>query len=69
MQGRIEGPSSRSIDPLLYSTKTMISVWKVFVISASGKLWQQILNDHWFWNLGSPKNLDNFLSTMFSSYL
>ena len=33
-------------------TKVVISDYKVFMISVSGKLWYQIQNDHWFWNLG-----------------
>ena len=33
-------------------TKVVISDYKVLIASVSGKLWHQILNDHWFWNSG-----------------
>ena len=39
-------------DVLFVLTKVVISDYKVFMISVSGKLWYQIQNDHWFWNLG-----------------
>ena len=47
----IEGPPRPSIHVLSYSAKLVLSVCKVLMISVPGKLWEQILYDHWFWNL------------------
>ena len=52
LQAPIEGPPRPSIHVLSYSTKLLVlSVCKVLMISVPAKLWEQILYDHWFWNL------------------
>ena len=60
--GRIGGLSSPSIDVLLYSTNVAISVCKLLMIIVSGKLWWQILNDYWFWNIALEASLRSWPS-------